>query len=32
MTLLKYCSLGFCYLILLSFGAVLTVLASLVWA
>lgn len=32
MTLLKYCTLGFCYLILLSVGAVLTVLASLVWA
>ncbi|HSR65109.1 MAG TPA: DUF3667 domain-containing protein [Xanthomonadaceae bacterium] len=32
MTLLKYGLLGFCYLILLSVGAVLTVLASLVWA
>jgi hypothetical protein len=32
MTVLKYCTLGFCYLILLSVGAVLTVLASLVWA
>ena len=32
MTLLKYATLGFCYLILLSIGAVLTVLLSLVWA
>jgi hypothetical protein len=32
MTVLKYCALGFCYLILLSFGAVMTVLASVVWA
>ena len=31
MTFLKYCMLGFCYLILLSIGAVLTVLASVVW-
>ncbi|MGN6512616.1 MAG: DUF3667 domain-containing protein [Lysobacteraceae bacterium] len=32
MTVLKYCALGFCYLILTSIGAVLTVLLSLVWA
>jgi hypothetical protein len=32
MTLLKYCVLGFCYVILLSFGVALTVLGSLVWA
>jgi hypothetical protein len=32
MTVLKYCTLGFCYLILLSIGAVMTVLASVVWA
>lgn len=32
MTLLKYCTLGFCYLFLLSIGAVMTVLASVVWA
>ena len=32
MTLLKYCVLGFSYVMLLSFGAVFTVLASLVWA
>jgi hypothetical protein len=32
MTVLKYCALGFCYLILLSVGAAMTVLASLVWA
>jgi hypothetical protein len=32
MTVLKYCALGFCYLILLSIGAVMTVIASLVWA
>ena len=32
MTLLKYCTLGFFYLILFSVGAALTVLASLVWA
>jgi len=31
MTLLKYSVLGFCYIVLLSFGAVFTVLASLVW-
>ena len=31
MTVLKYCLLGFCYFILLSFGAVFTMLASLVW-
>lgn len=31
MTLLKYCVLGVCYFILLSFGAVFTVLSSLVW-
>jgi hypothetical protein len=32
MTVLKYCTLGFCYLILLSIGAVMTVVASVVWA
>ena len=32
MTLLKYSVLGFCYVILLSFGAVFTVLFSLVYA
>ena len=32
MTLLKYCVLGGCYAVLLSFGVVLTILASLVWA
>jgi hypothetical protein len=32
MTVLKYCMLGFSYFLLLSFGAVFTVLASLVWA
>jgi hypothetical protein len=32
LTLFKYCVLGFSYIILLSFGAVFTVLASLVWA
>jgi hypothetical protein len=32
MTVLKYCVLGFSYVMLLSFGAVFTVLASLVWA
>ena len=32
MTVLKYCLLGFSYVLLLSFGAVFTVLASLVWA
>ncbi len=31
MTLLKYFVLGVCYLILSSFGAVFTVLSSLVW-
>ena len=31
MTLLKYSVIGFCYVILLSFGSVFTVLASLVW-
>lgn len=31
MTLFKYSVLGFCYLVLLSFGAAFTVLASLVW-
>jgi hypothetical protein len=31
MTLLKYSVLGICYLVLLSFGAAFTVLASLVW-
>ena len=31
MTLLKYSMLGFCYVILLAFGAAFTVLASLVW-
>src|SRR5690606_34265371 len=31
MTLLKYCTLGFCYVILLSFGAAFTAIASLVW-
>ena len=31
MTLLKYSVLGFCYVILLSIGAVMTVFASLVW-
>jgi len=32
LTLFKYCVLGFSYVLLLSFGAVFTVLASLVWA
>jgi len=32
LTLLKYGVLGFSYIVLLSFGAVFTVLASLVWA
>jgi len=32
MTLLKYCVLGFSYVVLLSFGAVFTALASVVWA
>jgi hypothetical protein len=32
LTLFKYCVLGFSYVMLLSFGAVFTVLASLVWA
>ena len=32
MTLLKYSVLGFSYVLLLSFGAVFTVLATLVWA
>jgi hypothetical protein len=32
LTLFKYCVLGFSYIVLLSFGAVFTVLASLVWA
>ncbi|MFS8063439.1 MAG: DUF3667 domain-containing protein [Luteimonas sp.] len=32
LTLLKYCVLGFCYVILLSIGVALTVLGSLVWA
>lgn len=31
MTLLKYSVVGFCYFILLTFGSVFTVLASLVW-
>ncbi|MCY7353900.1 MAG: DUF3667 domain-containing protein [Lysobacter sp.] len=31
MTLLKYCVLGICYVVLLSFGAVFTLLFSLVW-
>jgi len=31
MTVLKYCLLGFCYFILLSFGAAFTMLAGLVW-
>ena len=31
MTLLKYLVLGICYLVLLSFGAAFTVLASVVW-
>jgi len=31
MTLVKYSILGLCYVVLLSFGAVFTVLASLVW-
>ena len=31
MTVLKYCVLGLCYFILLSFGAAFTMLASLVW-
>jgi hypothetical protein len=31
MTVLKYCVLGICYFILLSFGAAFTMLASLVW-
>ncbi|HZV24393.1 MAG TPA: DUF3667 domain-containing protein [Luteimonas sp.] len=32
LTVFKYCVLGFSYVMLLSFGAVFTVLASLVWA
>jgi len=32
LTLFKYCVLGFSYVVLLSFGAVFTALASLVWA
>jgi len=32
MTLLKYCVLGVCYFVLLTFGVVATILASLVWA
>ena len=32
MTLLKYCVLGLCYVILLSIGVALTALGSLVWA
>ena len=32
LTLLKYCVLGFCYVILLSFGVALTFLGSIVWA
>jgi len=32
MTLVKYCVLGFSYTILLSLGAAMTILASLVWA
>ena len=31
MTLLKYFVLGVCYLLLLSLGAVFTLLSSLVW-
>ena len=31
LTLLKYFTLGICYVVLLSFGAVATMLASLVW-
>lgn len=31
MTLLKYCTLGFCYVILLSLGAAFTAITSLVW-
>ncbi|WP_165967333.1 DUF3667 domain-containing protein [Luteimonas aestuarii] len=31
MTLLKYSVIGFCYFLLLAFGSVFTVLASLVW-
>ena len=32
MTLLKYCVLGVCYLVLLSLGVAFTMIASLVWA
>jgi hypothetical protein len=32
MTLVKYCVLGFSYTVLLSLGAAITILASLVWA
>ena len=32
MTLVKYCVLGFSYTVLLSLGAAMTILASLVWA
>ncbi len=32
MTLLKYCAIGVCYFMLLSFGVAATILASLVWA
>ena len=32
MTLLKYCVLGLCYTVLISFGAAFTMLAGLVWA
>jgi hypothetical protein len=32
MTLLKYCVLGICYVVLLSLGVAFTMLVSLVWA
>ena len=32
LTLFKYCVLGFCYLVLLSFGVALTIVGTLVWA
>jgi len=32
MTLLKYCVLGVCYVVLLSLGVAFTMLVSLVWA
>jgi hypothetical protein len=31
MTLIKYCLLGFCYIILLSFGMAATMAAAFLW-